>query len=72
MNPEPVIQNEVSQKVKNIVYCVYMESRKMVLMNVFAGLHWRRRQIMDGAGGGGEDEMNGESTVETYTLPHVK
>ena len=27
---------------------------------------------MDGAGGGGEDEMNGESTVETYTLPHVK
>ena len=45
MNPEPVIQNEVSQKVKNIVYCVYMESRKTVLMNVFAGLHWRRRQI---------------------------
>ena len=29
-------------------------------------------RFMDGAGGGGEDEMTGESTVETYTLPHVK
>ena len=38
MNLEPVTQSEVSQKNK---YCVlmhiYMESRKMVLMNLFAG-----------------------------------
>ena len=50
MNPETVIQSNVSQKEKNKYYilthtymCVYiytyiyMESRKMVLMNLFAG-----------------------------------
>ena len=26
-----------------IYLCIYMESRKMVLMNVFAGQEWRRR-----------------------------
>ena len=44
MNLEPVIQHEVSQKNK---YCVlmhiYMESRKMVLTNLFAGEKWRGR-----------------------------
>ena len=37
MNLEPVIQSEVSQKEKNkIIYqCVYMESRRMVLTNLF-------------------------------------
>ena len=44
MNLEPVTQSEVSQKNK---YCVlmhiYMESRKMVLMNLFAGEEWRCR-----------------------------
>ena len=34
MNQEPVIQSEVSHKEKN-KYCV--ESRKMVLMNLFSG-----------------------------------
>ena len=39
MNLEPVIQSEVSQnrKTNTVYYCVYMESRKMVLMNLFAG-----------------------------------
>ena len=39
MNLKPVIQSEVSQKEKdNSVYeCMPMESRKMVLMNLFAG-----------------------------------
>ena len=36
MNPETVIQSNVSQKEKNKYY-IYMESRKMVLMNLFAG-----------------------------------
>ena len=46
MNLEIVIQSEVSQKEKN-KYCIlthiYMESRKMVLLNLFAGKEWRHR-----------------------------
>ena len=40
MNLEPIIQSEVSQKEKNkyqILMQICMESRKMVLMNLFAG-----------------------------------
>ena len=39
MNLEPVIPSKVSQKEKTkiIYYCIYMESRKMVFMNLFAG-----------------------------------
>ena len=44
MNLEPIIQNEVSQKEK-YKYCIlthiYMESRKMVQMNLFSGQQWR-------------------------------
>ena len=37
MNLELVTQREVGQE-KNIIYkCIYMESRKMILMNLFAG-----------------------------------
>ena len=38
-NLEPVIQSEVSQKENNKYHIVvlYMKSRKMVLMNIFAG-----------------------------------
>ena len=52
MNLEPIIQSEVSQKEKNkcriyVVYIyvphIYMESRKMVQMNLFAGQQWRCR-----------------------------
>ena len=36
MDLETVIQSEVSQKEKNIVYkCIYVESKKMVQMNLF-------------------------------------
>ena len=46
MNLEPVIQSEVSQKEKN-KYCIlihiYMESRKIILMNLFTGKEWRCR-----------------------------
>ena len=41
MNLDPVIQSEVSQKEKNkypvLTHILYMESRKIVLMNLFAG-----------------------------------
>ena len=37
MDLETVIQSEVRQKEKNIIYSrIYIESRKMVQMNVFA------------------------------------
>ena len=50
-----------------------MESRKMVVMNLFAGQQWRSRhgeQTLDTGGGGGEGEMCGECTVGT--LPCIK
>ena len=53
-----------------------MESRKMVLKNIFARQQWRHRYreqtYGQGWGRGGEGEMNGESIMEAYTLPHVK
>ena len=46
MNTEPILQSEVSQKEKD-KYCIlmhiYMESRKMVLNNLFTGEKWRKR-----------------------------
>ena len=46
-----------------------MEYRKMVLMNLFARQQWRNRhreQIYGHGERGGEGEMYGESTMETY------
>ena len=43
MNLEPIIQNEVSQKETNILIHIYMESRKIVLINSSAGKEWRQR-----------------------------
>ena len=51
-----------------------MESRKMILMNLFAGQEWRHRhreQTLDTAGEG-EGGTNWESSTETYALPCVK
>ena len=45
MNLEPIIQSEVSQKDKNkygILTHIYMESRKIVLMNLFTGQQWKQ------------------------------
>ena len=46
MNLEPIIQSEVSQKEKD-KYCIltyiYIESRRMVLKNLFTGQKWRNR-----------------------------
>ena len=43
-----------------------MDSRKMVLMNLFARQQWRNRQNTLGKGEEGEGEMHGESNLETY------
>ena len=45
MNLEPTIQSEVSQKEKNkyLTLHIYMESRRMVQMNLFAEQQWRCR-----------------------------
>ena len=51
-----------------------MESRKIVLMNLFAGQQWRDRhknRLVDTVGEG-EGGMNSESSFEIYTLPCVK
>ena len=79
-NLEPTIQSEVSQKEKkpnNIYECIYMKSRRMALMDLFAGKQWRHRHIEQTYGQGlgaeeGEGEMNGESGMDAYTLPYVK
>ena len=73
MNLEPIIQHKVSQKQKykyRILMHIYIESRKMVLMNLFAGQQWRNRHrewtyghSQWGRGGGGESEMYGESNM---------
>ena len=44
----------------------------MVLMNLFAGLQWRRRHRKQTWTQAGEGEMDGESSMEAYTLPYVK
>ena len=52
-----------------------MESRKMVLMNLFAGSNGdadTENRLVDTGVGEGEGEMNGESSMETYTLPYGK
>ena len=46
-----------------------MESRKMVLKNLFIGQQWRNRHREQTYGHGvrgGEDEMYGNSSMETY------
>ena len=47
-----------------------MESRKMVLKNLFTGQQWRNRHKKQTYGHGergGEGEMYGESNMETYS-----
>ena len=44
MKLEPVTQSEISQKQANTIYeSIYVESRKMVLMKLFAEQQWRHR-----------------------------
>ena len=63
------------RKRKTCTISIYMEARKMVLMNLSAGKQWRHRhreQLYGHRVGGGKGGMNGESSMETYTLPYVK
>ena len=56
---EPVIRSKVRKRKTNIA-CMYicisicMESRKTVLMNLFAGKEWRRRRREQTCGHSGE------------------
>ena len=60
MHLEPVMQSEVSQKEKNILTCIYMESGIKVLVNLFAGKEWkhRPRERTCGQAGGRSGGMN--------------
>ena len=51
-----------------------MESRKMVLINLFAGQEYRykHREQTCRHSGGREGGTNREGSTEIYTLPHVK
>ena len=50
-----------------------MYSRKMVMINLFAGQQFRCRQRERTCGvGEGDSGTNGESSMETYTLPYAK
>ena len=55
MNLEPIIQSEVSQKEKDkygILMHLYMESKKMVLNNLFTGQQWSEQTYGHGEKGG--------------------
>ena len=67
MNLEPVIQGEVSQKEKKKQYtywCIYMEPRKMVLMNLLQGRNrGTDREQACGPAREGKCKMNGENSI---------
>ena len=50
-----------------------MESRKMILMNLFAEQQWRHRHREQTCGHSGEGEggTNWKSDGETYILPYI-
>ena len=58
--------------------CIYIythiESRKMVLMNLFAGKEWRHkcREWTSGHSGRRRELTNGESRINIYTLSGIK
>ena len=75
MNLEPIIQSEVSQRKTNIVYkCIYLKSRKMVQMKLFAGQQrgCRHRKRLVDTVGEGESGTNWESSMDIHILPCVK
>ena len=52
-----------------------MESRKMVLKNLFTGQQWRNRHREQTYGHGereGEGEMYGKSNMETFTICKIE
>ena len=71
MSLEPIMQSEVSQKDKH-KYCIwtyiYMESRKMVLMNLSARQQWRCRQRRDLSTQWGKERVG---QIERVALKHM-
>ena len=80
MNLELIIQSEVSQKEKDkyhiltyIYIYIYMESRKMILKNLFTGQHWRNRENRHVDMGRREERVRFmERVTWKLTLPYVK
>ena len=69
---EPIIQSEVSQKDKYHILTIYMESRKMVLKNLFTGQQWRNMEnrLMDMSRG--EERVRCmERVTWKLTLPYI-
>ena len=77
MNLESIIQSEVSQKEKNkyrILTHIYGMQKDGTDESICRE-QWRcrhREQTCGPGVGEGEDEMNGESSMETYTLAYGK
>ena len=74
MNLEPIIQSEVGQKENNKYRNqtrIYMESRKMVLKNLFTGQQWRKRR-RELTYGHGERVSCIERVSWKLSLPYVK
>ena len=77
MNLEPIIRTEVRKRKTNIeILMPNMESRKMVLMNLFAGqkgrCRYREKNFGHGVGGWKERVGQMERTTWKHTLPYVK
>ena len=72
MNLEPVIQSEVRKRKMNINISVNMESRKMILMNLFARQGQRHRHREQTCGYTGAWEMGCITRLGlTYIYYHV-
>ena len=62
MELKPVIQSEVRRRKTNTVYeCIYMKSRKTVLMNLFIRKKWRGRYREQTCGYSGEKRGYGRT-----------
>ena len=69
MNLEPIIKSEVSQKEKN-KYCVLMyiyETKKMVLVNLFAEQQWRFRYKEETCGQWGKERVAADTMAMHLT-----
>ena len=73
--PEPIIQSEVNQKEKNKyrILTQIREYRKMVTDEPISAQQWRYRCREQACGyrEEGEGGTDGESSMETSTLPYV-
>ena len=79
MDLEPALTecSKSERKTSIMYYCIYVESRKMVLMDLLSGQQWRCRYREQTCGHGvrvreGENGTDGESSMETCTPPYVK